>query len=161
MNNRERCVAAIKGNPVDRIPIFPLLMFFAQHRLGITYREFATNGHALADAQLNVQDKFNLDVITACSDAYRVTADLGAEMVYPQDKPPFAACPLIKNESDIKKLGHPDPLMKGSRMADRALGVKCMADAIGKKCLVLGWADMPFAEACSLCGGDRVHVDAR
>ena len=152
MNSKERAIAAIKGDPVDRVPVFPLLMFFAQHRLGITYREFAANGRALADAQLNVQKKFNLDVITACSDAFRISADLGAEMVYPEDKPPFAASRLIQSESDFKKLGHPDPLNKGSRMADRIFGVKCMVDAIGHECLVLGWVDMPFAEACSLCG---------
>ena len=27
-----------------------------------------------------------------------------------------------------------------------------MGDAVGKECLVLGWVDMPFAEACSICG---------
>ena len=152
MNSRERCIAAIEGKPVDKIPVFPLLMFFAQHRLGISYREFATNGRALAEAQLNIQDKFHLDAITACSDAFRIAADLGAEMVYPEDKPPFTACPLVKTESDFRRLGHPDPLRKGSRMADRTLGVKCMADSVGTQCLVLGWVDMPFAEACSMCG---------
>jgi MtaA/CmuA family methyltransferase len=127
-------------------------MFFAQNRHGITYREFATNGRALADAQLGIRDKFPLDAITACSDAFRVTADLGAEMVYPEDRTPFAAHPLVKTESDFRKLGRPDPLRKGSRMADRTMSVKCMVDAVGKECLVLGWVDMPFAEACSVCG---------
>lgn len=47
MNSKEQCIAAIKGKPVDRTPVFPLLMFFAQHRLGITYREFATSGREL------------------------------------------------------------------------------------------------------------------
>ena len=152
MNSKERCIAAINGEPVDRPPVFPLLMFFAQQRLGITYREFASNGRALADAQLNIQDKFPVDAITACSDAFRVAADLGAEMIYPEDKPPFAACPVVRAESDVRRLRRPDPLRNGSRMADRALGVKCMADAVGKECLVLGWVDMPFAEACSICG---------
>ena len=152
MNSRERCIAAIKGEPIDRVPVFPLLMFFAQNRHGISYREFATNGRALADAQLNIFDKFPVDAITACSDAFRVTADLGAEMIYPEDKTPFAAYPLIKTDSDFKKLRRPDPLRNGSRMADRTMGVKCMVDAVGKECLVLGWVDMPFAEACSICG---------
>ncbi|MDO9541045.1 MAG: uroporphyrinogen decarboxylase family protein [Kiritimatiellia bacterium] len=152
MNSKDRCIATIKGTSVDRIPVFPLLMFFAQQRLGITYREFSTNGHALADAQLNIRDKFPVDAITACSDAFRITADLGAEMIYPEDKPPFAAYPLIKTEADFRRLSRPDPLRKGSRMADRVLGVKGMADAVGKECLVLGWVDMPFAEACSICG---------
>jgi MtaA/CmuA family methyltransferase len=152
MNSKQRALAAINGNPVDRVPVFPLLMFFAQSRLGITYREFATNGNAMADAQLHIQNKFNIDVITACSDAFRITADLGAEMAFPEDKPPYAVQPLVITKADFNRLCRPDPLKRGSRMADRALGVKSMVDAIGDECLVLGWVDMPFAEACSLCG---------
>jgi len=152
MNSKERCLAAIQGNPVDRVPVFPLLMFFAQNRHAITYREYATNGRALAEAQLHIRDRFPVDALTACSDAFRVTADLGADMVYPEDKTPFAASPLVRSASDLSRLKRPDPLRKGSRMADRVLGVKCMLEAAGQECLVLGWVDMPFAEACSLCG---------
>ena len=152
MNSKERCLAAIQGRPVDRVPVFPLLMFFAQSRQGISYREFATNGRALADAQLNIRHRFPVDALTACSDAFRVAADLGAEMVYPEDRTPYAASPLVRSEADLRQLKRPDPLRKGSRMADRTLGLQCMLDAVGQECLVLGWVDMPFAEACSLCG---------
>ena len=152
MNSRERCIAAINGRPVDRVPVFPLLMFFAQQRHGITYREFASNGRALADAQLNMLDKFPLDAITACSDAFRVTADLGAEMAYPEEGPPFAKQPLVRMRADLDRLSMPDPFDQGSRMADRLLGAGALAKAAGEECLVLGWVDMPFAEACSLCG---------
>ena len=145
-------MAAIDGTAVDRVPVFPLLMFFAQQRFGITYREFAANGRALADAQLNIRERFPLDAITACSDAFRVAADLGADMAYPEDKPPFATRPLVRTSAELNKLGKPDPLCKGSRMADRVLGVEAMAKATGEECLVLGWVDMPFAEACSICG---------
>ncbi len=41
MNSKQRCLAAIQGESVDRCPVFPLLMFFAQKRLGVSYREFA------------------------------------------------------------------------------------------------------------------------
>ena len=37
-------------------------------------------------------------------------------------------------------------------MFDRANAVGQMVKAVGDKCLVLGWVDMPFAEACSVCG---------
>ena len=152
MNSKERCMAAMNGAPVDRVPVFPLLMFFAQERFGITYREYAANGRAMADAQLNIRGKFPIDAITACSDAFRIVADLGADMAYPEDKPPFAQRPLVKTRSDLRKLGKCDPLAKGSRMADRVLAAEAMADAMGEECLVLGWVDMPFAEACSVCG---------
>ena len=45
----------------------------------------AANGKALAEAQFLVQERFGLDAITACSDAFRITADLGAETAPLQD----------------------------------------------------------------------------
>ncbi len=152
MNSLERCLAAIHGQPADRAPVFPLLMFFAQQRAGISYRQYATSGHALAEAQLRMRQRFGVDAITACSDAFRLAADLGADMVFPEDKPPFAAAPLVRGPDDLARLGRPDPSDRRTRMADRVAGIREMAAAAGRECLVLGWVDMPFAEACSLCG---------
>jgi MtaA/CmuA family methyltransferase len=153
MTNRERFMAALNGESTDRVPLFPLLMFLAADRAGITYREFATNGRALAEAQLLVQERFDLDAITACSDAFRISGDLGPEeMVYPESKPPYLRRPLINSTTDLQKLGHPDPTDKKSRMGDRVLGIAEMVKAVSGKVAVLGWIDMPFAEACSLCG---------
>jgi len=158
MTSLERCLAVIRGGTPDRTPVFPLLMFFAQRRHGVTYREFATDGRAMAGAQLAVRERFGVDAITACSDAFRIAADLGAEMVYPDEKPPYAARPLVTCAADLERLGMPDPTAKGTRMADRVEAVRRMADAVGEDCLVLGWVDMPFAEACSLCGVSEFMV---
>lgn len=152
MNSKERFLGMIQGKTVDRVPVFPLLMFFAQQRLGVSYKTFATDGSAMAEAQLNIRQKFNIDVITACSDAFRITADLGADMVYPEDNPPHSAVPLVKNETDFKHLKMPDFDHPKSRMGDRIKGVREMVRGAGDECMVLGWVDMPFAEACSVCG---------
>jgi MtaA/CmuA family methyltransferase len=152
MNSKQRCLAAINGEPVDRVPVFPLLMFFAQKRGGISYREYATNGHAMAEAQLNIRDTFGVDAITACSDAFRISADLGADMRFPEDQTPFAASPLVTGAGDLDRLVRPDPSDPGTRMADRVRATQAMVKAVGDECLVLGWVDMPFAEACSVCG---------
>jgi MtaA/CmuA family methyltransferase len=152
MTGLDRCLAALRGEKPDRVPVFPLLMFFAQERAGITYREFATNGKALAEAQLRIRERFPVDALTVCSDAFRLTADLGADMAYPVDKPPFAKRPLVREAADLHRLGRPDPTARGSRMADRILGVRELARGAGAECLVAGWVDMPFAEACSLFG---------
>lgn len=151
MTHRERFFAAIHGQPVDHVPVFPLLMFFAVDRYGLSYREFAGNGRALADAQLAVQRKFGLDAITACSDAYRVAADLGGEMEYPESHPPHLVRPVIETVEDIGRLGMPDPTGSGGRMGDRVLAVSEMVRG-GSDAAVLGWTEMPFAEACALCG---------
>lgn len=52
MKSKERCLAMLRGDPVDRVPVFPLLMFFSADRAGISYRSYATSGHALAYWQL-------------------------------------------------------------------------------------------------------------
>ena len=49
MTGKQRCLAAIKGGPVDRVPVFPLLMAFAARRLGVSYRQYAAGGGTLAD----------------------------------------------------------------------------------------------------------------
>ena len=156
MTHYERFMAALNGEKTDRIPVFPILMFLAADRAGLPYREFATNGKALAEAQLQVQERFNLDAITACSDAFRLPADLaarlGGEMVYPENKTPFLRKPIITSSTDLQKLGRPDPTDKKSRMGDRLLGISEMARGVSGSVPVLGWIDMPFAEACSLCG---------
>ena len=122
MTGKERCLAAIHGRPVDRIPVFPLLMFLAADRLGISYRQYAGNGSAMAEAQVNVFHRFGLDAITACSDAFRVSADLGGEMAYPEDGTPHLLRPLVTCAADLDRLPRPDPTASGSRMADRTLG---------------------------------------
>jgi MtaA/CmuA family methyltransferase len=152
MNSKERFYAALAGKAVDRVPVFPLLMFFAVDRAGLTYRRFATNGSALAEAQLGVLERFPIDAVTVCSDAFRVAADLGGDMAFPENTPPHVTRPLVRSREDLLSLRRPDPLKPGSRMADRCAAAAQLARAVGDRCAVLGWVDMPFAEACCACG---------
>lgn len=152
MSHRERFLAAVREEPVDRTPVFPLLMFMAADRAGISYREYAGNGAALAEAQLQLQQRFDLDAVTACSDAFRLAADCQGEMAYPEEKPPYLLHPLVTCAADIARLHRPDPSDAGSRMADRVHAIAAMVKGSSREIAVLGWVDMPFAEACSLCG---------
>jgi MtaA/CmuA family methyltransferase len=152
MTSKERCLAAIQGKPADRTAVFPLLMFFAANRAQMTYWQYATHGPSLAEAQLKMHERFGVDAITACSDAFRISADLGGQMAYPEDKPPYLLRPLIASQTDLRRLGRPDPAQAGTRMRDRTEAVRSMHRAAGNECLVAGWVDMPFAEACSICG---------
>ena len=158
MNNYERFMKTLRGEKTDRVPLFPLLMFIAIDRAGITYRQFATDAKALAETQLMMQDKYDMDAITACSDAFRLSGALGGEMAYPESKPPHLEKPLVTSASDIDKLGKPDPADRANRMGDRTYSVAEMAKAAGKRFAVLGWVDMPFAEACSVCGVENFMI---
>jgi MtaA/CmuA family methyltransferase len=156
MTSKARCLAAMSGAPVDRTPVFPLLMFFAQKRALPSYRVYATDGQALAEAQIQAFRTFGIDAVTSCSDAFRLSADLGGEMVFPEDQPPHLARPLVQGPADLARLGRPDPT--AGRMGDRVRGTRAIVQAIGEEALVLGWVDLPFAEACSLCGVQNLMI---
>jgi MtaA/CmuA family methyltransferase len=150
MNGKQRFLNALHGESVDRVPVFPLLMFLSARHAGITYRQFATDGRAMGEAQLLMGAKFGLDAITACTDSCRVPADLGGEVAFPEEGTPYLTKPIVTDEHDLVGLKRPDPT-KG-RMADRVEGVRLMAEASGDRHAVLGWVEMPYAEASSLVG---------
>jgi len=152
MNAKKRSIAVLEGREADRTPVFPLLMGFTARQSGHTYRQFAQNGTILAESQVRITEKYPVDVITACSDAFRLSADLGGEIVFPEEKPPHLNRPLIERREDLDKLGIPDMTGAKSRCADRVKAVREMARAVGETHFVLGWVDFPFAEACSACG---------
>ena len=154
MTSKQRFIDVLEGRAPDRVPVFPLLMEFAASRIGATYEQFATSGSVMAQAQLKVLDMFGVDAITACSDAFRIAADLGAEMAFPESKPPFATKPIISSREDLERVRRrrPDVSDPKGRTYDRATGVAEMVRAVGHSHMVLGWVDMPVAEACSACG---------
>ncbi|MCL2780252.1 MAG: uroporphyrinogen decarboxylase family protein [Actinomycetia bacterium] len=152
MNGKRRCLATLAGEEPDRVPVFPLLMGFSAKLAGRSYAEFASDGHVMADSQMLAHETFDIDAITACSDAFRIVGDLGGELVFPEDKAPYSTRPLIGQAADLDRLKRPDVAKRGGRMADRVLATRLMAQGVGDECLVLGWVDMPFAEACSACG---------
>jgi len=161
MTGKERCLAVLRGLTPDRTPLFPLMMFFAADRAGISYSRFSTDASALADAQLNLFENYGVDAITACSDSYRISADLGGEIVLPDgDGTPYLARPLVACQADFDRLDrHPDPLKKGSRMAQRVESVAQMVRAKGGRALVLGWVEMPFAEVCEWFGLQQTMME--
>ncbi len=146
MTARERCLAAIRGQAVDRTPVFPLIMHAAAVRHGVTYRQFASHAPTLVEAQLRFRERFPVDALTVCSDAFRAVADLGVAMAFPDDTEP-----LVRSAADCDALRLPDPLAPGSRMADRITAVEGLARH-APDALVCGWVEMPFADACNLCG---------
>ena len=109
MTSKERCLAAINRQPIDRTPVFPLLMFLSANRLSVSYKEFATNGSAMAQAQIKTYKTYDIDAVTARSDAFRISADLASEkMVYPEDQPPHLDSPIIKTAQELAELLKPD-----------------------------------------------------
>ena len=158
MNAKQRCMAVLQKQRPDHTPFFPLLMFFAADRAGINFRTFSVDPVALAEAQLNMFENYRVDAVTACSDSFRISADFGAEIAYPENQTPYAVRPLLETHSDLKAIMqmHLDPMRQGSRMRQRVDSVEILARSIGDRALICGWVEMPFAEVCDWFGVENL-----
>jgi MtaA/CmuA family methyltransferase len=160
MNGLERIDAKIRGEVCDRLPFMPITMMYAADFAGIPYRRYATDGEALATAQLRVAEEFGFDQVSVISDPAREVSDLGGAIEWFEDQPP-ALCgddSLLGDKAILRTLKVPDPEAPG-RMSDRVRGVRALAARAGSSLAVEGWVEGPCAMAADLRGMSPLMLD--
>lgn len=158
MTSRERILAMLDGQPVDRLPAMPITMMFAARYSGVPYREYATNADRLAPAQLRVAMDFEIDHVNVMSDPACEAADCGAAVVYGPDQPPALdeSNALLQDKAQLARLRVPDPT--AGRMGNR-LRILEHYRAVRHDKLVEGWVEGPCAEAADLRGINTLMLD--
>jgi len=149
MNAFERYENRLKGDPVDRVPNFDILMTRAAHHIGQPLARYYLDHRVLVDANLAVLNDFHLDIVQAISDPYREAADFGLEVEFPDDGLPISRTPLIVEPDDLKKLNPPDPAT-GRRMSDRVAAIRSFRAQVGGEVPIMGWVEGALAEASDL-----------
>jgi MtaA/CmuA family methyltransferase len=151
MNSYERTMAKLKGEEVDRLPVHPLFMIYAADLIGVKYSEYLRDYRLLVKGQLAVVEKYGVDLVSCCSDAWREAADCGADLVWYDNQPPHCMEPLIKNAESLAELKIPDP-SGGGRMTDRIESVRLFSSSVKGEIPILGWVEGPISEATDLYG---------
>jgi MtaA/CmuA family methyltransferase len=158
MNQLERYMAVLRGEPVDFLPRLPILMQFAAEYIGSNYGEFASDHRVLVEANLRCAEDFGFEQISAISDPYRETQGFGAEIVYVADGVPRCPNPPLADAKDLSVLERPDPL-RSERMRDRIEALRAFRERAGGRYSVLGWIEGPAAEAADLRGVTAFLMD--
>jgi MtaA/CmuA family methyltransferase len=158
MNSHERFMRRLRGEAVDRPPNFNIMMTFAAHYIGQPLSRYYLDYRVLCEANLAVQEAFDLDIVQAISDPYRETADFGAEIVFPEDNLPICRRPLLSEPADLKQLKSPDP-HTGRRMSDRLAAVQRLREQVGGEVPIMGWVEGALAEAADLRGVNKLLLD--
>jgi uroporphyrinogen-III decarboxylase len=158
MNSRERVLALLAGQPVDRLPVMPITMMFAADQLGVPYRRYATDYRVLVEAQLVTAERFGFDYVSAISDPAREAADCGAAIRYFDNQPPALdeENALLADKTALARLKIPDPL-GGGRMTDRVRAVELFKQHTDR--LIEGWVEGPCAEGADLRGINTLMLD--
>ncbi len=160
MNGRERILAMLNGNPVDRLPYMPITMMFAADQIGKPYGEYATNYKVMVEGQLTTAERFDIDHVSSISDPAREAADLGADVGYYDNQPPAIneSNALLSEREKLFQLQIPDPL-GGGRMHDRIQAIAELKKRVGNDKLVEGWVEGPCAMGADLRGINNLMTD--
>ena len=151
MNSLERVQKRLRGETVDRVPNFNIMMTFAAHFIQQPLRRYYLEYRTLVEANLAVMDAFELDIVQAISDPYREASDLGAAVEFPEDGLPICKQPLLTEEVDFRRMKRVDPAA-GRRMSDRLDAVRLFKERVGDQAPVMGWVEGALAEAADLRG---------
>jgi MtaA/CmuA family methyltransferase len=158
MNSMERMTRRLKGEPVDRVPNFDIMMNFAAHYIKKPLREYYLDYRVLVDANMAMLEDFELDIVQAISDPYRETHDLGGDIIFEPDHNPMCPHPPIVEYDDVKKLTFVAP-EDGPRMSDRLKALRAFRDKVGGEVPIMGWVEGAFAQGADVRGINEIMVD--
>ncbi len=160
MNGRERVLALIDGEQVDRIPLMPITMMFAADQIGVKYGQYVTDYRLLVEAQLRTAERFDIDLVSTISDPAREAGDLGAKVRIFDDQPPafVESDALIADKAVLSTLKVPDPAST-RRMLDRIQAVALFKEKIGNERIIEGWIEGPCALAANVRGINTLMLD--
>jgi MtaA/CmuA family methyltransferase len=160
MNSRERVFAMLEGRPVDSLPAMPITMMFAADQIGAKYFDYATDCRVLAEAQICVAERFDIDHVSVISDPGCEASALGATLKFFSNQPPAIdeENALLKDRARLSSLEVPDPASP-ERMRNRAQAVRLLKERVGNDKVVEGWIEGPCAEAADLRGINSLMLD--
>lgn len=160
MNGRERVLAFLRGEPVDRLPVMPVVMMFCADQIGVKYGRYVQDYRVLAEAQIRTAEAFDFDIVSNMSDPGREAADCGAHVEFYEDQPAalVETDSLLADKTKLTALQLPDPL-GGGRMHAAVRAIELMKQRIGGEKAVMGWVEGPCAEAADLRGINTLMLD--
>jgi uroporphyrinogen decarboxylase len=152
VSRREEIIRDVKQRS-ERGDVFfrPILMRFAAHFSGATYRDFYLNHQTLVEANVACMEAFGADAVGLISDPSREAEAFGAQFDYPEESVPVCTHYPVKTMEDVRNLRTPD-VMAAQRTRDRIAGAALFRQRLGDEIPVIGWIEGPLAEACDLVG---------
>ncbi len=160
MNGRERVLAFLAGEAVDRLPLMPVVMMFCADQIGVKYGEYVQDFRVLAEAQIRTAERFNFDIVCNMSDPAREASDCGAHVEFYDDQPAaiIESDALLANKEALASLAAPEPL-GGGRMHAAVEALNLMKERVGNEKAIMGWVEGPCAEAADLRGINTLMFD--
>lgn len=159
MTGLERTRGAIRGQPVDRVPVFPILLAPACELTGVHQRDYNLDASIMADTLLRAREMCGFDGIYVSRDNWVYHEALGGKLTFPDNDESFTKVHLLESVRDWHSLSVPDP--------ENAPGMRTVLDAarrvmaaVGNRFYVQANIDTgPFSLAAVLRGTQNFLMD--
>ena len=112
MTSKERTVAALTGQPYDRIPVNLLISDHAARVIGVTVGEYNRDAKLLARGQIDAWRLYGADNVNTGPGLTGVAEAIGSTVAFP-DSTPYIAGNVVTDESVLDGLKVPDPERAG------------------------------------------------
>jgi len=153
-------MAFLDREPVDRLPLMPVVMMFCADQIGVKYGQYVQDYRVLAEAQIQTALALDFDIVSNMSDPAREASDCGAHIEFYENQPAaiVESDALLADKAKLKGLNVPDPL-GGGRMHAAVQSLELLKQRVGDEKLVMGWVEGPCAEGADLRGINTLMLD--
>ena len=162
MTPRQRMLAVLAGEAVDRVPVSPLAVHSCASLVGASLRRYSLSAETLAAAVVRYAEQFEPDAVWISADTWVTAEAMGATVKADRDDQPLAGngAPCIRTMDDVAAIPPPDPQRAG-RYPLMLEATRRVRQALGPDAFLVGCFDQyPFSAACALLGIERAMTAA-
>lgn len=151
MTPKERFLAFLSGEEVDRLLCVPLILNHAAHAAGMTVSEAHRDGETMGRAHAAAYRKYGQDLITIFSDTSLIAEAMGTQLHYSDDDAPRVDEPVVKCAEDATEVKPPDPRQDG-RLPHYLEAIRTANREVGEEVFVSCCFALPVTIAAALIG---------
>lgn len=159
MTGLERTRAAVRGRPVDRVPVFPILLAPACQLTGVRQRDYNLDAAVMADTLLRAREMCGFDGIYVSRDNWVYHEALGGGLTFPEDDESFTKVPLLDSIGGWRSLSVPSPERAKGMQTVLAAARSVMAAAGDSHYIQANIDTGPFSLAAVLRGTETFLLD--
>lgn len=159
MTSRERSLAALTGQPYDRIPVYLLMSDHAARTIGVSVADYQTSARLMAQGQLQAWRGYGMDLINTGPGLTGIAEAVGSRLAFP-DNTPYVVGYAVQAEQDLDRLKIPDPGCHG-RLPLFLEATSTVLKTVGEQVLVSLTTAGPFTTAANLRGTEHFLRDLR
>ncbi len=159
MTSRERTLAALTGQPYDRIPVNLLMSDYAARVIGVTVGEYQQSARLMARGQIAAWQRYGMDLVNTGPGLTGIAEAMGSRLTF-TDNTAHVAEYAIKEPGELERMRVPDPERDGRLpLFLEAAGI--VLREIGDQVPVSLTTSAPFTVACNLRGTEFFLRDLR